>query len=31
MRVAPWRHVTREMVEDALSAFRGQIEQTPPV
>jgi len=31
VRVAPWRHVTREMVEDALSAFRGRIEQTPPI
>jgi len=31
VRVAPWRHVTREIVENALSAFRGQIEQTPPI
>jgi len=31
VRVAPWRHVTRETVENALSAFRGQIEQTPPI
>ncbi|KAF9648085.1 pseudouridine synthase [Thelephora ganbajun] len=31
VRVAPWKHVTRETVENALSAFRGQIEQTPPI
>jgi len=31
VRVAPWKHVTREMVEEALSQFRGSIEQTPPI
>ncbi|KAI9446138.1 pseudouridine synthase [Lactarius indigo] len=28
---APWRHVTRDKVEDALSQFRGEIQQTPPI
>lgn len=27
VRVAPWKHVTREAVEKALSGFSGQIEQ----
>lgn len=31
MRTAPWRHVTREKVEDALSQFRGEIQQAPPM
>lgn len=31
VRVAPWRHVTRERVESALDAFRGDIMQTPPI
>lgn len=31
VRVAPWRHVTRENVESALNAFRGEIMQTPPM
>ncbi|KAI0275894.1 pseudouridylate synthase 4 [Russula aff. rugulosa BPL654] len=31
VRIAPWRHVTREKVEDALSQFRGNIQQTPPI
>ncbi|KAJ7449891.1 pseudouridine synthase [Mycena latifolia] len=31
VRLAPWRHVTREQVESALTKFRGEIEQTPPI
>ena len=31
VRVAPWKHVTREMVEEALGQFRGEIMQTPPM
>jgi tRNA pseudouridine55 synthase len=31
VRTAPWRHVTREIVEDALSQFRGEIQQAPPM
>ncbi|KAI0032213.1 pseudouridine synthase [Vararia minispora EC-137] len=31
VRIAPWRHVTREMVEETLVRFRGNIEQTPPI
>jgi len=31
VRVAPWRHVTREKVEDALEQFRGEISQAPPI
>ncbi|TFK42511.1 pseudouridine synthase [Crucibulum laeve] len=31
MRVAPWRHVTREKVEAALAQFTGEIMQTPPI
>ncbi|KAI0797958.1 pseudouridine synthase [Abortiporus biennis] len=31
VRVAPWKHVTREQVEEALKAFRGEIMQAPPI
>ncbi|KAG2349784.1 pseudouridine synthase [Suillus weaverae] len=31
VRVAPWRHVTREAVESALNKFRGEIHQAPPI
>ncbi|KAH8989172.1 pseudouridine synthase [Lactarius hatsudake] len=31
VRTAPWRHVTRDKVEDALVQFRGEIQQTPPI
>ncbi|KAJ6547643.1 pseudouridine synthase [Mycena capillaripes] len=31
VRLAPWRHVTREKVESALAKFRGEIQQTPPI
>jgi tRNA pseudouridine55 synthase len=31
VRVAPWRHVTREAVESALNKFRGEIHQAPPM
>ncbi len=31
VRTAPWRHVTREKVEDVLSQFRGKIQQAPPM
>ncbi|KAH9993797.1 pseudouridylate synthase 4 [Russula vinacea] len=31
VRTAPWRHVTRENVEDILSQFRGEIQQAPPI
>ncbi|KAK7019337.1 pseudouridylate synthase 4 [Favolaschia claudopus] len=31
VRLAPWRHVTREQVETALEKFRGDIQQTPPI
>ncbi|KZT28423.1 pseudouridine synthase [Neolentinus lepideus HHB14362 ss-1] len=31
VRLASWKHVTRESVEKALSQFRGDIEQKPPV
>ena len=31
VRVAPWRHVTREQVEEALQAFRGELMQAPPM
>ncbi|KAJ7774495.1 pseudouridine synthase [Mycena maculata] len=31
VRLAPWRHVTREQVENALTKFRGEIQQTPPI
>lgn len=28
---APYSHITRELVEDALAAFRGEIMQRPPI
>ncbi|KAH9066333.1 pseudouridine synthase [Lactarius vividus] len=31
VRTAPWRHVTRDKVEDTLVQFRGEIQQTPPI
>ncbi|KAL4067941.1 pseudouridine synthase [Scleroderma yunnanense] len=31
VRVAPWRHVTKEAVESMLDKFRGDIYQTPPI
>ncbi|EIN07290.1 pseudouridylate synthase 4 [Punctularia strigosozonata HHB-11173 SS5] len=31
VRSAPWRHITKERIEDALAQFRGDIEQTPPI
>ncbi|KIM58849.1 hypothetical protein SCLCIDRAFT_1218188 [Scleroderma citrinum Foug A] len=31
VRVAPWRHVTKEAVESMLDKFRGNIYQTPPI
>ncbi|TFK91018.1 pseudouridine synthase [Polyporus arcularius HHB13444] len=31
VRTAPWQHVTREQVENALEQFRGEIEQIPPI
>ncbi|KAI6118872.1 pseudouridine synthase [Pisolithus croceorrhizus] len=31
VRVAPWRHVTRDVVESKLEKFRGEIHQTPPI
>lgn len=31
LRRAPYEHVTREMVEEALGQFRGKIMQTPPL
>lgn len=31
VRVAPWKHITREKVEEALGTFRGEIMQTPPM
>ncbi|KAJ7097833.1 pseudouridine synthase [Mycena belliarum] len=31
VRLAPWRHVTREQVESALAKFTGEILQTPPI
>ncbi|OCH92211.1 pseudouridylate synthase 4 [Obba rivulosa] len=31
VRIAPWRHVTREKVEEALQQFRGEIMQAPPI
>jgi len=31
VRVAPWRHVTKESVESALNKFRGEISQAPPI
>src|ERR1700722_9270720 len=29
VRTAPWRHVTRELVESKLDQFRGALQQTP--
>ncbi|OBZ75614.1 putative tRNA pseudouridine synthase 4 [Grifola frondosa] len=31
VRIAPWHQVTREKVESALSEFRGEILQAPPI
>jgi tRNA pseudouridine55 synthase len=31
VRVAPWQHVTRELVESKLDQFRGSIQQAPPM
>ncbi|KAF9535271.1 pseudouridylate synthase 4 [Crepidotus variabilis] len=31
VRVAPWRHVTRDRVESNLTTFTGQIKQVPPI
>jgi len=31
VKTAPWQHVTREAVEEALERFRGNVEQTPPI
>lgn len=31
VRTAPWKHVTREQVESALTQFCGEIQQTPPM
>ncbi|KXN86900.1 putative tRNA pseudouridine synthase 4 [Leucoagaricus sp. SymC.cos] len=31
VRLAPWHHVTREIVEAALPKFTGEISQTPPI
>ncbi|KAK7467222.1 pseudouridine synthase pus4 [Stygiomarasmius scandens] len=31
VRIAPWKHVTKQQVEEALSQFTGQIKQTPPI
>ncbi|GJE90731.1 pseudouridine synthase [Phanerochaete sordida] len=31
VRVAPWKHVTREKVEEAMPQFRGEIQQKPPI
>ncbi|GLB34884.1 putative pseudouridylate synthase 4 [Lyophyllum shimeji] len=31
VRIAPWKHVTREQVEAALAQFTGEIQQTPPI
>jgi tRNA pseudouridine55 synthase len=31
VRVAHWKHVTREKVEEALPTFRGDIQQKPPM
>ncbi|KAF8651439.1 hypothetical protein AX16_004740 [Volvariella volvacea WC 439] len=31
VRLAPWRHVTREKVEAALAQFTGEIQQKPPI
>ena len=31
VRVAPWKHVTRELIEETLPQFRGEIQQKPPM
>ncbi|KAJ3989411.1 pseudouridylate synthase 4 [Lentinula detonsa] len=31
VRTAPWKHVTKEQVIEALSQFKGEIKQTPPI
>lgn len=31
VRVAPWKHVTPELVEEILPQFRGEIQQKPPM
>lgn len=31
VRLAPWKHVTPEMIHAALPQFTGEIEQTPPI
>ncbi|PPR03626.1 hypothetical protein CVT24_007742 [Panaeolus cyanescens] len=31
VRLAPWKHVTREQVERTLPKFTGRISQTPPI
>ncbi|KDR81681.1 hypothetical protein GALMADRAFT_58695 [Galerina marginata CBS 339.88] len=31
VRLAPWKHVTKEQVEEALSKFTGEIKQVPPI
>ncbi|KAF8910995.1 pseudouridylate synthase 4 [Gymnopilus junonius] len=31
VRLAPWKHVTREQVEATLSKFTGDIKQVPPI
>ena len=30
-QTAPWQHITREMVEEMLGQFRGNIKQVPPI
>lgn len=31
MHMAPYEHITREKVEEALAKFRGDIMQVPPM
>ncbi|KAJ9097179.1 hypothetical protein QFC21_004848 [Naganishia friedmannii] len=31
LSTAPWQHVTREIIEQALDRFRGEIMQVPPI
>jgi len=31
VRLAPWHHVSKEKVENALDKFKGEIMQTPPM
>ncbi|KAF7294867.1 Dihydrodipicolinate synthetase [Mycena indigotica] len=31
VRTAPWKHITKEMVESTLEKFRGEIQQVPPI